>query len=102
MLADIGDFHHIGIESRGFCGLAEGSLVHSGRAGPDDDARQVMFLDCIFNELLTVLGAHVLIVCRKDDARLGLNDFGHSFHVYRCRDITAAPTNKNTYSLHFI
>ena len=102
MLADIGDLHHIGIKPRGLRRLAEGRLVHSRRTGADDDPRQIIFFDCVFDELLTVFGTHVLIIRRKNHPGFYFHELGDPFHIYRCRDIAAAPTNKNTYSLHFI
>ena len=43
----------------------------------------------------------VWIVGGKDNARLVFQSLGHSLHIDRTGDVTAAPTYKNTYSLHF-
>jgi hypothetical protein len=59
-----------------------------------------VFLDRIFDELLTVFGAHILVIGGKYDALFAFCRFRYPFHVHRCRDIAAAPTNKNAYSLH--
>ena len=49
LLADVGDLHHIGVEARGRGRLAEGRLVHTGRAGADDHARELMLLDGVLD-----------------------------------------------------
>ena len=68
LLADVGDLHHIRVEAGRRRGLAEGGLVHAGRAGADHDAGQVMFLDRVLDDVLARLGAHILIIGGEHDA----------------------------------
>ncbi len=100
MLADVCDFHHIRVQTGALGGLAEGGLVHAGRAGADDHARQVVFMDGVGDQLLSALGAHILVIRGVNHARFALHRFGDRLYVDGCRNVAAAPANKYADSLH--
>ncbi len=72
LLANVGDFHHIGVKPRRSRGFAEGSLVHTGRAGADHHAGKLIFVNGFLYNVLTCLRAHILIIG-------GENNTGFSF-----------------------
>ena len=102
LFADVGDFHHVGVETGLFRRLAEGGLVHPGRAGADDHAAQVVFLDCVPDHILTRLGAHILIVCGEYHAGLFAKGLGHGLYIHRGGDVGTAPTDEYADSLHSV
>jgi hypothetical protein len=59
-----------------------------------------MLLNSVLDHILTCLRAHILIIGREDYTGFILKGIGYSLYVYRTGDITAAPTYKNTNSLH--
>ena len=59
-----------------------------------------MLFYCIFNEVLSRFGAHILVILREDHARLGFHCFGDGLHIDGSRDVASAPAYKNAYSLH--
>ena len=100
LLADVGDFHHVGVYSGRSGGLSEGGLVHTGGAGADNDACQTVFLNGILDKVLTCLRAHILVVGGKNNAGLFTEGFGNLFNVDGGGDVTTAPADEYAYSLH--
>ena len=100
LLADIRDFNHVGVDAGRRRSLAEGGLVHTGRARTHHDACQVMLLYSIDDHVLTGLRAHILIIGGKDHTGLVLQGIGNRLHVHSAGNVTAAPTYKNANSLH--
>ena len=91
---------HIRVEAGRGHGLAEGGLVHAGRAGADHNAGQVMFLDRVLDDVLARLGAHVLIIGGEDDAGFMAEGFRNRLDIDGRSDIAAAPTYEYANSLH--
>ena len=101
LFAEVSDLYHIWVETFAFGGFTESRLVHSWRTRTDYDARKPVFPYCLFNELLSVFGTHILIVGGVYDARFGFDDFRKPLNVYGRRDIAAAPTNEYSDLLHY-
>ncbi len=100
MLADIGHFDQIGIQSLQGGRFAKGPQVHVGRTGSHDDAGQPFGDDFPANERLPRIGAHVLVGDRARDAGQ-LGDLrGRLLHVDVAGDVLAAPANKNADPCH--
>ena len=102
VLPDVGDFHQIGVQPVLFRTLAEGGLMHPGRAGADHQAIQLLFPDGLGNAGLTRLGAHIGIVLGVYHARLPKRQLHHLFHIHRGGNIAAAVADKYTNSAHFL
>ena len=100
MLADVCDLNHIRIEAGSFSSLSEGCLVHTGRAGANNDTGKVLFCNSLSYKSLTCLGAHILIILSVNYAGFVSNDFYNFFNVYRCCNVTAAMANEYANSLH--
>jgi hypothetical protein len=100
LLTDIGYLDHIGIKPCRRRGLTEGSLVHTGGARADYDARKVILFDSVFNYVLTRLGAHILVVGGENHALLVFYSLGNRADVDRACDITTAPAHKYSNSWH--
>ena len=100
LLADVRDLDHEGIQTGLLAGFAEGCLVHPGGAGADNDAGQGVFADLALNQLLTRLGAHILIVGGENNARLMGQGLGDGLYIHGRGNITAAPAYENADSLH--
>ena len=100
LLSDVSDLNHIGVESRGSRGFTEGSLVHTGRAGANNDTCELMLSDSVLYHILSCLRAHILIFSGDNNTRLVSKRFGNSLYVYRSCDISSAMADKYTYSLH--
>ena len=64
LLADVGDLHQVGVEIGLLSSGAEGGFVHQRAAGGDYDPVDSLFLDVLFDEVLTGVGAHELVVAR--------------------------------------
>jgi hypothetical protein len=102
MLTDVGDFHQIRIQTAFFSALTEGGLVHSGRAGTNYQTVEVLFRNGSSNALLTGFRAHIGVIFCVNDALL-LQGHLHDFlNIHRCGNVTAAMTDKNTNSTHFL
>ena len=102
MLTNVGDFHQVRIEAVPFRAFAEGSLVHTGGAGADHDAFQVLFPDGLGDTKLACLTAHIGIIFRVDNALLQQSHFHDFLYIHRCGNIAAAMANKYTNSTHFL
>ena len=102
LLADVRDFDHVGVQTCLFAGLAERLLVHSGRAGTDDDAGQPVFMDLVLDHLLAGLGTHVLIIGGENNARLFCKRLRDSLHVDGRGNVAAAPAYEDADSLHCV
>ena len=102
LLADVGDLHHIGVQSRQHRGLAEGRFMHTGRTGADHHAVQIVFLDGAADHALSVFRAHVLIIGAEDNAGFRFHRFRHAFYIDGRRDIASAPAYKYANFLHFV
>ena len=102
VLTQVGDLHHVGVDAFQGSSLAEGSLVHTGRAGAHHDAGQLMLTDSGAHQLLTGLGAHVLIFGGKHHALLVGEGLSHGLDVNGTCNVGAAVTNKYANSLHFV
>ena len=59
VLADIGHFKHVAVQSGALDSAAEGGLVHARGTGSDDHAREVVFVDGLFDGRLAGFGAGV-------------------------------------------
>ena len=59
VLADIGHFEHVAVQSGALDSAAEGGLVHARGTGSDDHAREVVFVDGLFDGRLAGFGAGV-------------------------------------------
>jgi hypothetical protein len=59
-----------------------------------------VFCHRFFDHVLSRLGTPILIVGGKDDAGFVFESVGYRLYVYGAGNITAAPANKHTYSLH--
>jgi hypothetical protein len=102
MLTDVGNLHQIRVQTALFRTLTEGGLVHSGRAGTDNQTVQILFSNGGSDSLLTGLTAHIGIIFRMDNT-LFLQSHLHDFlHIHRCGNVTAAMTDKYTNSTHFL
>ena len=100
LLTDIGDLHHIRIQTGRLCSLTESSLVHTGRAGTDNNTGKAMFPDCVADDILTGLGTHILIVGGENNTGLIFERLCHCDDVYSAGDIASAPAYEYSDSLH--
>jgi hypothetical protein len=75
--------------------------MHSWRTGSHNHTIQVVFGDAFPDELLSRVGAHVLVIDREDDIRVILHPFDDFLNIYRASDIMPTMTNKYTNSTHF-
>ena len=101
LFSNVGYFHHVGVQSCRLCCFSECSFVHSGGAGADDNACELIVTDGILDHVLTGFGAHILVIHRVYHAVFVGQRFRHSLYVHRCRDIGTAVADKYAYSLHF-
>jgi len=76
--------------------------MHSRRARANDDTGKAVFLYSVFNNRLTCLGTHILIVGGKYNALFASYSLCDAFNVDRCGDVASAPTYEYAYSLHLI
>ena len=100
MLADVCDLYHVGVEPRSFRSLGEGRLVHSRRAGADNNTVKEVILYCVYDEGLTALGTHILIILCEYDSGFVLHRFGDRVNVNGRGDVGAAPAYEYSYSVH--
>ena len=70
VLADVGHLQQVGVEPGIGGRLAEGRLVHRGRAGRDDGPRDAVLLDVLLDQVLAGVRAHVLVLARDGDVGL--------------------------------
>ena len=92
--------NHVGVKTCGGSRLTECRLVHSGGAGAYDDACELMLGNRLLYHVLSCLRAHILIVGGEDHAGLVLQGVRNCLNVNRTCNVTAAPTYKNSNSLH--
>src|SRR3990170_2110046 len=84
-------------------GLAEGLLMQMRRAGPDDDAREALLLDVLFDQLLSERGAHELVVAGDGDAvQVVLRPMGEALDVDRAGDVAAAVADVDANALRHL
>ena len=102
LLTDVGNLHHIGVQTCLFTSFAEGIFVHTGGAGAYHHAGKTVLTDGILNQLLTGLGAHILIMCGKDYTGLLTQHFGNFFHIHGGGNVAAAPADEYAYTLHIL
>ena len=81
MLADVCHLDHVGVESGSCGGLAEGRLVHSRRAGAYHHAVKEVILYRVYDEGLTALGTHVLVILCKYNARLAFHSLSNRVNI---------------------
>ena len=102
LLTDIGDLYHERIDAGLLGNGTECSLMHTRRAGADHDCGKTVILDCLGDQILTVLGTHICVVNGIDHARLMFGCLGDFGNINRSGDVCAAVTDKYTDSLHLI
>lgn len=100
LLANVSYLDEIGVKPRTLSRTAEGRLVHTRRAGADNYAAETVLTDSILDDILTGLGAHILIIGRENNSRLIFKHFGDLMYIDGGRDIGAAVTNEYSDFLH--
>jgi hypothetical protein len=100
MLTDVGDLHHIRIQSGTLRCLSECGFMHTRGAGTYYNSCQPFFMDGRRDLRLSRLGTHILVVFGMDNARLHLCHIYDFFYIYRCGDIASAVADKYSYPLH--
>ena len=100
LFADIGYLNHIRVKTCRGGGFSERRLVHTRRAGANDDTRQFMLGYRFLYHVLSRLGTHVLIVGGENDTRFVFQRRRNGFNVNRPGYIRAAMANENSDSLH--
>jgi hypothetical protein len=76
--------------------------VHTGRAGANHRARELVITDGVLQLGLSFLGAHVLIIFKVYYARFLAQRLGHSLDVHSSGNVGTAPAYEYTDSLHSI
>ena len=100
LLTDVGDLNHVGVQTGGLSGLAEGGFVHTGGAGADHDTGKLMLTDRIADQILTCLRAHILIFGGYNHAGLIPERIGNGFHIHCAGDVGTAMAHEYSNSLH--
>ena len=100
LLTDVGDLYHVGVQTGGLSGLAEGGLVHTGGAGADNDTGELMLTDRFGDQILTCLRAHILIFGGYNHAGLIAKRFGNGLHIHCAGDVGTAMAHEYSNSLH--
>ena len=95
LVADVGHFQEIGVQTRLPQGVLEQGFVGPGGAGRDDDAVEIKLLDLLGNEFLGIGGAGEEIVFHRDDARQAPGVFRQGLDVHHPGDVDAAGADKD-------
>ena len=94
VLADVGHFKHVAVETGALHRAAERGLVHARRAGSHHHAVEAVLLDGLDDVFLSGLGTGVHGVFSEDDIGIGQRDLGDGCGIHRRFDVAAAVTDE--------
>ncbi len=98
LLPDVGHLKVVGVEAGVLDDVAEGDLVHAGRAGGDHHPGQAIVADVLADHLLTGVGAHVHVVAGHSHVGQRSRIGGHLLRIHGGRDIDPTMADVNTNS----
>jgi len=102
LLPDIGDFHHVRIQTRSLCSFAERGLMHARGAGAHHNSGQSFFLYGVLDHKLAGFRAHVGIIRCKNNVWFFPNGSCNLTYIHSSRNVASAPTDKNSYFLQIL
>jgi len=99
LFTDIGHFKKVGIKARRPNGISISIFMHPRGTGSHYDPIDAKTFNVIFNEILTGVRTHILIIPGHGDMGKGLGERRQLFNVDRCRNINSTMTDVYT-NLH--
>ena len=74
--------------------------MHTGRAGANHNAGQLVVRNCLLDHFLSRLGTHILIIGGENNTGFILDRLCNRLHIHRTGNVRTAVTDKNSNSLH--
>src|SRR4030043_857480 len=102
LFTNVGHLKKVRIEAGGSNSISIGIFVHSWRTGSNYDPIDTKISDVIFNEILTRIGTHILIISGNGDMGKGLGEYRYLLNIPGRCNIDPTMTDIYTDLHHFI